>query len=72
MKCYRLGGITITDAAALIGIALLCVVVACAELWHAGSVLPCFPALLPLRCASACAFTTTKKALRLYRLASRD
>lgn len=39
------------------------VVVAGADIRYVDSVLPIIPTLLPLRCASACAFTTTIRAL---------
>lgn len=38
-------------------------VVAGADIRYVDSVLPIIPTLLPLRCASACAFTTTERAL---------
>lgn len=48
------------------------VVVAGADLRYVDSVLPIITTLLPLRCASACAFTTTERALHGFTITSED
>ena len=46
--------------------------VAGADLRYVDSVLPIITTLLPLRCASACAFTTTERALHGFTITSED